>query len=243
MMRSTKKPVARVATAATLAVAVCAGLGATCVATAGSAAAATSCVTSQRVKIKLGFKGIDSVREAQCRLNALGYGLTVDGSFGPATDSAVRDFQSKHALTVDGVVGTATWAALVSASDSAGGGSSRDAKVNTVLAFARAQLNKPYLKGATGPDKWDCSGLTQQAYKQVGITVARKSTKQHIGFTQVSAANRLPGDLIWWQGIDHVGLYLGNDQMIDASHHALHVHQREVYRYSGQPALYYRVIS
>ncbi|MCD0482287.1 peptidoglycan-binding protein [Streptacidiphilus sp. ASG 303] len=55
----------------------------------------------------------ERVRTVQYLLNARGSSLTVDGSFGPATDTAVRSFQSSHGLTVDGVVGTATWQALV----------------------------------------------------------------------------------------------------------------------------------
>lgn len=54
----------------------------------------------------------DAVRQLQTRLNVWGYKLTVDGSFGTQTETAVRDFQTKHKLTVDGVVGPATWSAL-----------------------------------------------------------------------------------------------------------------------------------
>ncbi|MGI5509130.1 peptidoglycan-binding domain-containing protein [Streptomyces sp. CA-106131] len=54
-----------------------------------------------------------AVQAVQSQLNAHGASLTVDGSFGPATDSAVRSFQSAHGLTVDGIVGSNTWQALV----------------------------------------------------------------------------------------------------------------------------------
>nr|WP_285556323.1 peptidoglycan-binding protein [Streptomyces hygroscopicus] len=55
----------------------------------------------------------ERVKTVQYLLDAHGFALTVDGSFGPATDSAVRSFQSAHGLSVDGVVGPATWQALI----------------------------------------------------------------------------------------------------------------------------------
>jgi len=53
------------------------------------------------------------VKAVQSQLNESGYGLTVDGAFGPATDSAVRSFQSSKGLGVDGVVGDNTWNKMV----------------------------------------------------------------------------------------------------------------------------------
>ncbi|MGV9358887.1 peptidoglycan-binding domain-containing protein, partial [Streptomyces misionensis] len=55
-----------------------------------------------------------AVQAVQSQLDAHGSALTVDGSFGPATDSAVRSFQTAHGLTVDGIVGSNTWQSLVS---------------------------------------------------------------------------------------------------------------------------------
>lgn len=65
------------------------------------------------VTLQSGSSG-QAVQALQKQLNAKhGYGLTVDGQFGPATDTAVRNFQSKHGLTADGIVGAATWRELV----------------------------------------------------------------------------------------------------------------------------------
>lgn len=55
----------------------------------------------------------ERVKTVQYLLNAQGSALTVDGSFGPASDSAVRSFQSARSLAVDGIVGSNTWQALV----------------------------------------------------------------------------------------------------------------------------------
>lgn len=217
------------------------GFGATSIATADGAHAA-GCVHSQRVKIKEGKRGIDSVKEAQCRLNDLGYGLKVDGVFGPSTTTATKDFQSKNGLAADGVIGPSTWAKLIAATGGDGDTGSRDQKVNTVIDFARGQVGETYVLGATGPSTWDCSGLTQKAFAQVGITLKRKSTDQHTDFAEVSAGDRKPGDLIWWTGKTHVALYVGNNTLIDASSSKGKVTERAVYSYDGKPARYYRVI-
>lgn len=219
------------------------GIGVTTVATMEGAHAA-ECVTSQRVKIKEGKRGIDSVNEAQCRLNKVGYQLKVDGVFGKSTTDAVKDFQGKNGLGADGVVGPQTWKVLVEKSGGGGGGdtSSRDAKVATVVDYARQQKGKTYKRGAVGPSQFDCSGLTQSAFKLVGVTLARKSTAQHQGFTEVAAGDRLPGDLIWWTGKEHVGIYAGDDKIIDASSSQGKVSERNVYSYDGKPARYFRII-
>ncbi|MYS19402.1 Cell wall-associated hydrolase, NlpC family [Streptomyces sp. DvalAA-14] len=87
------------------------------------------------------------------------------------------------------------------------------------IAFARSQLNKPYVWGATGPDSWDCSGLTQAAYKAAGITLPRTTYDQVDVGTRVSEADLQPGDLIFfYSDVSHVGLYIGGGNMIHAPH-------------------------
>ena len=61
--------------------------------------------------LKYGSKG-DEVSSLQQMLNNYGYGLAVDGSYGPLTQAAVRDYQAKNGLSVDGIVGVNTWGAL-----------------------------------------------------------------------------------------------------------------------------------
>lgn len=73
------------------------------------------------------------VKAAQVQLKRNGYSLTVDGSFGPATLSAVKSFQSKKGLSVDGVVGPNTWRALVAGTATSGGGTTRAAAAKGML--------------------------------------------------------------------------------------------------------------
>lgn len=72
------------------------------------------------VTVQSGSSG-EAVKAVQVALNKHGYGLAVDGAFGPATDSAVRNFQSRYALTVDGIVGPQTWQTVIGTSGSGGG--------------------------------------------------------------------------------------------------------------------------
>lgn len=87
----------------------------------------------------------------------------------------------------------------------------------TAINAALSKLGSPYVWGATGPNTFDCSGLTQWAYKQAGITLPRVSRDQG-QFGQLILASQLqPGDLVFFGvPIHHVGMYLGNGQMIHA---------------------------
>ncbi|NUS17654.1 MAG: glycoside hydrolase [Streptomyces sp.] len=87
------------------------------------------------------------------------------------------------------------------------------------IAFARAQLGEPYVWGATGPSSWDCSGLTQAAYKAAGVTLPRTTGEQVNVGTRVSQSNMQPGDLVFfYSDHSHVGIYIGGGEMIHAPH-------------------------
>jgi cell wall-associated NlpC family hydrolase len=95
--------------------------------------------------------------------------------------------------------------------------------VATAIAYAEAQLGKPYLWGATGPDAFDCSGLVMMAYRAAGIDIARTSQVQWMTEQRIPASQVQPGDLVFFAGSDgtptspgHVGLVIGNGQMIEA---------------------------
>ncbi|MER7520086.1 NlpC/P60 family protein [Streptomyces sp. NPDC126499] len=85
------------------------------------------------------------------------------------------------------------------------------------IAFARAQLGKPYVWGATGPSGFDCSGLTQAAWRAAGVSLPRTTYTQINAGRRVSRSELAPGDLVFfYSGISHVGLYIGGGQMIHA---------------------------
>jgi peptidoglycan DL-endopeptidase CwlO len=94
-----------------------------------------------------------------------------------------------------------------------------------ILAYAEAQLGKPYQWGATGPDAYDCSGLAMMAYRAAGIAIPRTSQAQWAYGTQIPASEVQPGDLVFFAGADgtpaapgHVGIVLdpATHTMIDA---------------------------
>jgi peptidoglycan DL-endopeptidase CwlO len=92
-------------------------------------------------------------------------------------------------------------------------------KADKAIAFARAQLGKPYVYGATGPNSYDCSGLTQAAWAAAGVSIPRTTYAQVDFGTRVSASQLRPGDLVFFYStISHVGMYIGDGMMIHAPH-------------------------
>ncbi|MFE2374785.1 NlpC/P60 family protein [Streptomyces sp. NPDC059398] len=87
------------------------------------------------------------------------------------------------------------------------------------VAFAYGALGKPYVWGATGPSSFDCSGLTQAAYRSAGVSLPRTTYTQINSGQRVGRSELAPGDLVFfYSGISHVGIYVGGGQMIHAPH-------------------------
>ncbi|REK85579.1 peptidoglycan endopeptidase [Streptomyces inhibens] len=89
----------------------------------------------------------------------------------------------------------------------------------TLVAFLKAQLGKAYVLGASGPSSYDCSGLTQAAFSQIGIDLPRVSQDQSTAGTQVGLDNLQVGDILYWGSAGsayHVGVYVGNGNFIGA---------------------------
>ncbi|HMG28240.1 MAG TPA: C40 family peptidase [Acidimicrobiia bacterium] len=88
------------------------------------------------------------------------------------------------------------------------------------IAYARAQLGKPYCYAGAGPACFDCSGLTMRAWGAAGVSMPHYSGAQYSMFPHVPLNAMQPGDLVFWGpgGSDHVGLYIGGGQMIAAPH-------------------------
>jgi len=91
------------------------------------------------------------------------------------------------------------------------------------VAFAYAQIGKPYVFGASGPDSYDCSGLTMASWAAAGISIPRTSYEQWASLPHVPTSQLQPGDILVFNGVGHVGIYVGGGQLIDAPHSGLNV--------------------
>lgn len=110
-------------------------------------------------------------------------------------------------------------------------------KTGTALAFARAQIGRPCLWGAAGPDAYDCSSLTQAAWKAAGVLLPRTAQEQSGAGALVPLTDIRPGDLIFfYDSVDHVGLYTGNGLMIHAPSPGTPIREESIF-YAGPAAI------
>ncbi|MFF7732671.1 NlpC/P60 family protein [Streptomyces sp. NPDC007984] len=125
-----------------------------------------------------------------------------------------------------------------SSSSTAPADSSYATKAEKALAFARAQIGKPYVWGAVGPGSYDCSGLTQAAWKAAGVTLPRTTYDQVNAGTTVPLSQAQPGDLVFfYDDVTHVGIYIGNGMMIHAPKPGTYVREESIY-YDGESAIH-----
>jgi cell wall-associated NlpC family hydrolase len=88
-----------------------------------------------------------------------------------------------------------------------------------VVAYAYAQLGKSYVFGAAGPNHFDCSGLTMMAWAQVGVHLVHSAYLQMTEQTvRLTRSQLQPGDLVFFEGGGHVGIYVGNNNVLHAPH-------------------------
>ncbi|SEQ62983.1 C40 family peptidase [Microlunatus flavus] len=128
---------------------------------------------------------------------------------------ALADQANKESQDAQTVAESALGTTPDPAADSATGSS----KGLTALAWAKKQLGKPYVFGATGPNSFDCSGLTLGAWKAAGVSLNRTSQAQFRNGRAVSKSDLQPGDLVFFYGgLSHVALYVGDGTIIHAPH-------------------------
>jgi peptidoglycan DL-endopeptidase CwlO len=100
-----------------------------------------------------------------------------------------------------------------------GGGGGGGGSAAAVVAYARAQVGKPYCYGGSGPGCFDCSGLTMMAWRQAGVSLPHSSAAQYNVGRRISSGELRPGDLVFYYSpISHVSVYIGNGQRISATH-------------------------
>lgn len=111
-------------------------------------------------------------------------------------------------------------------------------RVAKAIAFARAQVGKPCVWGAMGPGSYDCSSLTQAAWRAAGVTLPRAAHEQALAGTPVALAGLEPGDLVLFFDDDrHVGLHIGDGVMVHAPGPGASIREDSIYG-AGEAAIH-----
>jgi cell wall-associated NlpC family hydrolase len=124
--------------------------------------------------------------------------------------------QQQAAVTAASVGGSTTTGTVTTAPIAYSGPTSSQA--DKAVQFAYAQLGKPYVWGATGPDSYDCSGLMYAAWGAAGVTLPRDTYGEWASLPHIPMSDLQPGDMILYNGESHVAMYVGNGYIIDAPH-------------------------
>jgi cell wall-associated NlpC family hydrolase len=147
-----------------------------------------------------------NLAQAQARYGTTSSAATTAPSAGSGSSSASASGSSPQTL------------AAVPSVPSFSGAPAGSSGAAVAIAFARAQLGKPYEYAAAGPNAYDCSGLTMAAWGAAGVRLPHYSGAQYSMLPHISLSAMIPGDLVFWGpgGSQHVGLYIGGGLMIAA---------------------------
>ena len=160
------------------------------------------------------------IAEIQGQLIDLGYDVIADGEYGPATVDAIRQFQESQGIEPDGLVGPATYEALLGRNmPDVSRGSSMIAR--RIVQSSMQYIGVPYVFGGTTPSGFDCSGYVRYVFAQAGISLPRMADEQYYYGKPISTTDLRAGDLVFFStytyGPSHVGIYLGDGNFINAS--------------------------
>jgi cell wall-associated NlpC family hydrolase len=180
--------------------------------------------------LNAGDEGKKVVR-LQLALRSAGFTkVPTTGRYGTATAAVVKIIQNRRHLKQTGEVNAEFWKALQAGKIVAStvvvkkpvakrvsNAPQTRTKGEKALAYAKKQLGDRYVYGGTGPNGWDCSGLTMKAWEAAGVNLAHSAGKQYRIGKKISKSNLRNGDLVFfYRGIGHVGLYAGNGKVIHA---------------------------
>jgi peptidoglycan DL-endopeptidase CwlO len=153
-------------------------------------------------------------------------GVTVDGVYGPVSRAAVRAYQVRRGLIVDGIVGPQTLGSLgirsrsgTSRSSGAAGTPRASSRGERAVAIGRRYLGIPYRWGGASPATgFDCSGFVMYVYAKLGVSLPHNAAAQFRYGRAVSRRNLAPGDLVFFNGLGHNGIYVGGGRFIHSPH-------------------------
>ncbi|MFC5754658.1 C40 family peptidase [Actinomadura rugatobispora] len=133
-----------------------------------------------------------------------------------------KDLKAQKAEVEKGVQKQKKLLAQLGETTSSGGGTGgsytgpASGSARVALNFAYAQLGKPYSYGAAGPSSYDCSGLTMKSWGAAGVGITRTTNSQYAATKRVAKSALQPGDLVFFNNLGHVGLFVGGGKMIHA---------------------------
>jgi len=96
------------------------------------------------------------------------------------------------------------------------------------VTFAYNHIGDPYVYASEGPNSFDCSGLTKAAWAAAGKSLPHNAAEQYSATARISKADLRPGDLVFYRGLGHVGLYVGGGMIIDSPHTGSTVNKRSI---------------
>lgn len=148
------------------------------------------------------------------------------------------------ALAAAGFVVSAPLEASASPAPARAGGSAAlfDMRFFPVMQAAGSVLGHPYRWGGSAPGGFDCSGLVQWSFRQGGISLPRDSRSQRAATFPIAESELIPGDLVFFGSpVHHVGIYIGDGQMIHSPNSGGVVHIAPVHRRGMEPSSFGRV--
>jgi cell wall-associated NlpC family hydrolase len=133
--------------------------------------------------------------------------------------AAMARAERQAAISAAAAASAAISASSGSGSGSAGGGYTGGGRAARAVQYALSQVGDRYVAAAAGPNSFDCSGLTMQAWRQAGISLPHYSRSQFSVTRRVPLSQAQPGDLVFYfgSGAHHVGMYIGNGKMVHAA--------------------------
>ncbi|NUP37321.1 MAG: C40 family peptidase, partial [Streptomyces sp.] len=152
---------------------------------------------------------------------------------------ATQEWRSQPSVLDTGIPQAGGWTVQPSVLDAGmpAAGAPAANKADRAIDFARAQIGRPCLWGAVGPESYDNAGLTQAAWRAAGVTLPRTTYEQAGAGTVIPLAESRPGDLIFFNdNFSHVGLYTGNGLMIHAPGPGAVIREDSVH-YAGEAAV------